>query len=88
MLCNRRKLNIFRLNRIFRLAAFLLLIIILYFIWSSNYKNANIKIKKQNKRIKQEESPSKNSICIVLTAEKSITTKGLGIWETWGPGNL
>jgi hypothetical protein len=72
--------------------AFLLSIIIIYFIWSSNSKNKNIehKTKKttQNKRIKEVQSPSKNSICIVLTAEKSLTTKGLGIWETWGPGNL
>ena len=31
---------------------------------------------------------SKNAICIVLTAEKSILTRGVAVWDTWGPGKI
>ena len=29
---------------------------------------------------------NKNPICIVLTSEKSILTRGVAVWETWGQG--
>ena len=93
MFFHRRNFAIFRLNRIIRLVIFILSLVILYYIWSSNSNSGNIvKIidqndNKINRNKKIGEIRSNNAICIVLTAEKSITTRGVGIWDTWGPSN-
>ena len=85
MICNRRNFAILRPAKIFRLIGVFICVFILYFVWVS-YQKQNVNPKEETKaKQKVLKLPSKNSICIVLTAEQSITTRGVGVWDTWGP---
>ena len=55
-----------------------LLIIVIALGFISNYFLFNKE--KKTTRIRT----NNNAICIVLTSEKTITTRGVAVWETWG----
>jgi hypothetical protein len=46
--------------------------------WPSN--NTHIETDFENKKV---DLPSKNAMCIVLTAEQTIASRAVAVWKTW-----
>ena len=70
-------------NRLFKLLVFVFSCAFLVNFWLTKANNKNINTQQKMSRVKQVQFPSKNPICIVLTSEQSITTRGVAVWDTW-----
>ena len=62
----------------------LLLIIVIFITFVFSINLVFTRISKKERKNDTEKILNTNAICIVLTSEKTITTRGVAVWETWG----
>ena len=47
------------------------------------HKNSYTEIEFKKELLETKKLPSKNALCVVLTAEQTITSRGAAVWKTW-----
>lgn len=68
-------------NRRFKLVLILSVVFLTIF-WKLRLKHSKSVQSSYNNE--SEKRKAKHAICIVLTSEKTITTRGVAVWDTWG----